>query len=317
MCQTILYSSAQVSGGMSFIFNSIVTVVVGGVLLTGGFGSVIGALFGALIFGMVQQGIFFTGVDTDWFQLFVGAMVLLAKLAPILLLPIFYRFKPLERDSLRARLVALSQRAGVPVLGVYEWGLGEKTVRANAALVGTGRTRRILVSDTLLQQYSDDEIEVILAHELAHHIHRDILKALVLETALLLTAFYAAAMAVDAWWRPLGLTSPADVGGLPLLLLTGGAVSLAATPALNAISRFNERRADRYALTITRQPSAFVSAMRRLGAQNLAEEHPSRASLWLFHTHPPLGDRIEAATRFAGVSERPARPSSGGSGHPA
>jgi STE24 endopeptidase len=232
---------------------------------------------------------------------FMAATVLLAKLAPIVLLPIFYRFKPLDRDSLRARLLALSQRAGVPVLGVYEWGLGEKTRRANAALVGTGRTRRILVSDTLLEQYSDDEIEVILAHELGHHVHHDILKALLLDVALLLVSFYTAALALARWWGPLGLTSLADVAGLPLLLLVGGGASLAAAPALNAISRFNERRADRYALTITRQPLAFVSAMRRLAAQNLAEEQPSRTTLWFFHTHPPISERIEAAKAFNGV----------------
>jgi STE24 endopeptidase len=229
---------------------------------------------------------------------FIAATVLLAKLAPIVLLPIFYRFKPLARDALKDRLIALSRRAGVAVLGVYEWGLGEKTRRANAALVGTGRTRRILVSDTLLQQYSDDEIEVILAHELGHHVHGDIAKGLFLEVALLGFCFYAAAAALNTWWRSLGLTSPADVAGLPLLLLAGGAASLVATPVVNALSRFNERRADRYALTMTGQPSAFVSAMRRLGTQNLAEARPSRAALWLFHTHPPMSERIEAARAF-------------------
>jgi STE24 endopeptidase len=233
---------------------------------------------------------------------FVVATVLLAKLAPVVLLPIFYRFKPLDRDSLRMRLIALSERAGIPVLGVYEWGLGEKTRRANAALVGTGRTRRIILSDTLLAQYSDDEIEVILAHELGHHVHRDIPKALLLDVALLLGSFSAAAAALGAWWRPLGLTSPADVAGLPLLLIVGGGASLVAAPVVNAISRVNERRADRYALSMTRQPLAFVSAMRRLAAQNLAEERPSRSSIWLFHTHPPIGERIEAAKAFTGVA---------------
>jgi STE24 endopeptidase len=224
--------------------------------------------------------------------------LLLTRLAPVWLLPLFYRFAPLERESLRARLLALATRAGVPVLGVYEWGLGAKTRRANAALVGTGGTRRILVSDTLLAEYSDDEIEVILAHELAHHVHRDIGKGLVLEAGLVLGAFYAAAAALDAAWRPLGLESSADVAGLPLLMLAGGAVTLAATPLVNALSRLNERRADRYALRLTRQPAAFMSAMRRLALQNLAEERPSRAVLWLFHTHPPIEERIDAARAF-------------------
>jgi Zn-dependent protease with chaperone function len=229
---------------------------------------------------------------------FAGAMFGLAKLLPLVLLPIFYTFTPLDRASLRARLVSLSERAGVPVLGIYEWGLGEKTRRANAALVGTGSTRRIIVSDTLLEQYSDDEIEVILAHELAHQGHRDILSSLIAESALLVVAFYIAAAVLSAVWQRIGLRSPSDVAGLPLLLLVGGAVSVAATPAVNALSRWNERRADRYALALTRQPAAFISAMKRLASQNLADERPSRAVLWLFHTHPPIEQRIEVARRF-------------------
>jgi STE24 endopeptidase len=205
---------------------------------------------------------------------------------------------PVDRASLRARLIDLSTRAGVPILDVYEWGLGEKTRRANAALVGTGATRRILVSDTLLQGYTDDEIEVILAHELAHYVHHDIHKALIAEGALLLAAFYSASVVLAALWRVAGLGSPADVAGLPLLLLAGGATMLAATPVVNALSRLHEQRADRYALTMTRQPAAFISALRRLAAQNLAEERPSTATLWLFHTHPPLEERIEVARTF-------------------
>jgi STE24 endopeptidase len=229
---------------------------------------------------------------------FFAVLLVMANIAPLVLLPLFYKFRPLARESLRARLVALSDRAGVPVLGVYEWGLGDKTRRANAALVGTGATRRIIVSDTLLAEYSDDEIEVILAHELAHHVHRDILAGLVAEAVLLLIAFFAAATALSLWWTPLGMKVANDVAALPLLLLAGSAVSLAATPCSNALSRWNERRADRYALALTRQPGAFISAMKRLAVQNLAEERPSRAVLWFFHTHPPIEQRIEAARTF-------------------
>jgi STE24 endopeptidase len=226
---------------------------------------------------------------------FISAQVVIARLAPIVLLPLFYRFRPLERESLRARLIELSTRAGVPVLGVYEWGLGDKTRRANAALVGTGRTRRVLLSDTLLAEYTDDEIEVILAHELGHHAHHDIAKGLALESALITGGFFACAQTLDLVWRRLGLASPSDVAGLPVLLLVAGALSLVATPFANAWSRTNEKRADRFALAMTRRPAAFVSAMRRLAVQNLAEPHPSAAALWLFHTHPPIEQRIEAA----------------------
>ena len=221
-----------------------------------------------------------------------------ARLAPIVLFPLFYRFKPLDRESLRGRLASLFQRAGVPILGIFEWGLGERTRRANAALVGAGSTRRILLSDTLLAEYADDEIEVILAHELAHHVHRDLLQGLAVEGAVLVAALYAAASAISAWWEPLGLAGPSDVAGLPLLILVAGTVSLCATPLANAISRINERRADRYALALTERPDAFRSAMLRLAAQNLAEERPSLPVLWMFHAHPPMYERIDAARAF-------------------
>ena len=229
---------------------------------------------------------------------FMAGIGIIARVAPVVLLPLFYRFTPLDRESLRTRLVALSTRAGIPVLGVYEWGLGEKTRRANAALVGTGATRRILVSDTLLAEYSDDEIEIILAHELAHQVHHDIPKALLVECGLLLVGAFSGAVLLNAVWPVAGLTGPDDIAGLPLLLLSAGATSVAATPFTYALSRRAERRADHYALTLTRQPGAFVSAMRRLAAQNLAEERPSRRSLWLFHTHPPIEQRIMAARDF-------------------
>jgi len=238
---------------------------------------------------------------------FIAGMTLLARVAPVILMPIFYTVKPLDRVGLRERLVTLSGRAGVPVLGVYEWGLGEKTRRANAALVGTGSTRRVLLSDTLLAEYSEDEIEVILAHELGHHAHGDIGTGLVIEGALILAGFALASLALDAWWAPLGLTSPSDVAGLPLLALVAGALSLLTAPLLNALSRRNERRADRYALTMTRRPAAFVSAMKRLAAQNLAEPSPSAAAVWLFHTHPPIEQRIEAARRFTAIRNSRAR----------
>jgi STE24 endopeptidase len=225
----------------------------------------------------------------------VAGLAVLSALAPVVMLPLFYTFEPLKRASLRERLVRLSERAGVPVLDVYQWGLGEKTRRANAALVGSGSTRRILLSDTLLADYTDDEIEAVIAHELAHHVHHDLRTSLLVESGVLVAAFYVAAHVLQLPWVMSRLSSTADVAGLPLLLLAGGATTLAGAPLLNWLSRAHERRADRYALALTSQPAAFISAMRRLAAQNLAEERPSRTALWLFYTHPPVEQRIAAA----------------------
>ena len=227
--------------------------------------------------------------------LFILLAVAISQIAPIWLLPLFYRFQPLEREALRQRLLALSQRAGVRVLGAFEWGLGEKTSRANAALVGAGRTRRIIVSDTLLKDYSDDEIEVVLAHELAHHVYHDIWTGLALETVVVAAALYGAHVAALYASPRLGFRGPSDLAALPLLVLAGGAVSLLLAPLSNAWSRHNERRADRFALRLTDRPEAFVSAMKRLGSQNLAEERPSRLVYWFFHTHPTMDERIGGA----------------------
>ncbi|MGH9408515.1 MAG: M48 family metalloprotease [Vicinamibacterales bacterium] len=231
--------------------------------------------------------------------LFGAAAVGLSRMAPVLLMPLFYHFRPLERDALRERLLTLSKRAGVPVLGVFEWGLGEKTTRANAALVGIAATRRILVSDTLLKDYSDDEIEVILAHELAHHVHHDMWTGLALETVAIAASLSVADLVLRSIGPRFGVLRAADLAGLPLLALAAGAASLLLAPLTNAWSRLNERRADRFALTMTGRAAAFVTAMRRLGAQNLADDRPSRPVFWLFHTHPTIEQRVAAARAFS------------------
>ena len=239
--------------------------------------------------------------ESWWLAASVGfslVVVALAQLAPVVLLPLFYEVKPLAREALAERLKVLADRAGTPILGTFEWRISDRTKKANAALAGLGRTRRILLSDTLLADYSDDEIEVILAHELAHHVHHDIWRAIVFETALIALGFYISDAVLTAWSGPFGAMGKSDVAALPLLLLTMGAVSLVLLPLRNALSRSHERRADRFALTLTRNLDAFVTAMKRLGAQNLAEEEPSPIVEALFHSHPSISARIAAARSF-------------------
>lgn len=234
--------------------------------------------------------------------IFVVAMVGLARLAPILILPIFYRVKPLARAELSARLLQLAARAGAPVIGAYEWALSGHTRKANAALAGVGRSRRILLSDTLLDAYSDDEIEVILAHELSHQVHHDLWRGMALQAGALVAGFYLAARVLAAAVAWLGLRGQADVAAAPLLLLVAGVWAFVMLPIGNALSRAHERRADRFALQLTRNPEAFVTAMRRLSQQNLAEDRPSTLARWLFYSHPPIRERIAAAERWARVT---------------
>lgn len=262
-----------------------------------GIGLFLGGSAAAVVYALIRTSPSYWWISAG--AIFALLIVGLTNLAPVLLLPLFYTFKPLDREALRARLLALADRAGARVLGAYEWGLSEKTKKANAALAGIGGTRRILVSDTMLAEYSDEEIEVVLAHELAHHVHGDIWKGIVFESALILAGFGLASAVLAAMSPRLGLRNVADPAGLPLLLLAAGAVSLAMMPVAHAISRTYERSADRFALDLTRNPSAFISAMRRLAAQNLAEEHPSKIVQWLFYSHPPIRERIASAQTFS------------------
>jgi glycerophosphoryl diester phosphodiesterase/Zn-dependent protease with chaperone function len=260
----------------------------------------------ALAFSMLGASVVYwalrTFPDSWWLvsaAIFALAMIVLAQVAPVLLLPLFYRFKPLDRPALVDRLLTLATRANTRIRGVFEWTLSAHTKKANAALAGMGGTRRILLSDTLLADYSDDEIEVVLAHELSHHVHHDLWRAVGMQSALLLTGFYLAHVALQQFAEPLALRGVDDPAGLPLLMLVAGLCSFVFLPLANALSRSHERRADRYALEMTRQPEAFISAMKRLSQQNMAEEYPSRMVQLLFYSHPPIRERIESAKRWA------------------
>jgi STE24 endopeptidase len=219
--------------------------------------------------------------------------------APVLLLPLFFRITPLQNEGLRRRLLALADRFGTPAIGIFEWRLSDRTSRANAALAGIGRTRCILVSDTLVADYQEDEIEVILAHELAHHVRRDVWRTLALDAAVAGVSLAIADAALRWSIEPLRLRGLSDVAALPVPLLTVMGVWLALLPVANALSRAHERRADLLALEATGNAGAFVRAMRRLGASNLAEEAPSPVVRLFFYTHPPLGDRLAFAEAWA------------------
>jgi STE24 endopeptidase len=272
-------------------------------------GLALGVVFGVAGASVVYWAIR-TSPDTWWAiaaAIFTVLMIGLVQLAPVLLLPLFYTFKPLDRPALVERLLRLSARARTRIAGVYEWVLSAHTKKANAALAGLGRTRRILLSDTLLADYSDDEIEVVLAHELSHHVHHDLWRGVALQTLLLFIGFYVAGRALAGFADPLELRGVDDPAGLPLLLLAGGISALVFTPLAHALSRAHERRADRYALDTTRQADAFISAMKRLSQQNLAEDHPSRLVQWLFYSHPPIRERIESARLWRAQTGQPPR----------
>jgi STE24 endopeptidase len=231
---------------------------------------------------------------------FLGLVVLLAQLAPVVLFPIFYKFEPLENEELKRRLIVLSERAGTRVRGVYKWHLSEKSKKANAALTGLGATRRIILADTLLDNYSDDEIEAVLAHELGHHVHRHILKSIFVQAGITLFGFLLANEVLTyAVYRRHMFAGVSDFADLPLLILVSTVLSFLLMPALNAYSRFNERQADRYCFQSVASVEPFISSMNKLAEQNLSEKAPARWVEWLLHSHPAVGKRVAAAETWA------------------
>ncbi len=200
----------------------------------------------------------------------------------------------------------LGERAGTRVRGVYKWNLSEKSKKANAALTGLGATRRIILADTLLDHYSADEIEAVLAHELGHHVHKHIPKSILLQAATTFVGFWAANWVLHYAVDRLGMfASLSDFADLPLLVLVSTVLSFLLMPALNAYSRYNERQADRYAFKSIPSVDPFITSMNKLAEQNLAERTPSKFVEWLFHSHPAISRRIEAARAWAKLQPAP------------
>ncbi len=230
---------------------------------------------------------------------FVGLFLLIMQLAPVLLFPIFYKFEPLNNDALRDRLTRLGERAGTRVRGVYEWKLSEKSKKANAALMGMGATRRIILADTLLQNYTEEEIEAVLAHELGHHVRRHILTGVLTQVAITFFGFWLTNQvlryALGHEWFPALDPRLYDFANLPLMILVATVLGFLLMPALNAISRRHEREADLYAWENIPAIGPFVTAMQKLADQNLAERTPSRFVEWFFESHPSIHKRIAAA----------------------
>jgi STE24 endopeptidase len=243
--------------------------------------------------------------------------IILANLAPVLLLPLFNTFVPLRDKSLAERIKRLAAGQGVHVSEVLQMDMSKQTKKANAFFTGVGNTKRIVLGDTLLDEFTPDEVEVVLAHELGHQVHRDLWKLIALQTPVTLITFFAAHQlfppALRRFGKRLGLRveeGTSDVAGLPLLALLGGAASMGLMPIINGVNRrFIEHRADVYALQLTGKREAFISAMRKLARMNLANPKPSPLIKYLFYSHPPVQERIDY-----GRSYQPGAPDSSASG---
>jgi len=224
--------------------------------------------------------------------------LLLTWLTPAVLVPLFFKLKPLEDGELKERLANLAKAAGIDINRVLVMNLSSKSTTANALVAGWGGSRRIILSDTLLRGYSVDEIEVTLAHELGHHLHHDFAKLMSIHALALLLAFYCADVALRAGVVWLSFKGMSDLAALPWLILILAMLILFLQPLLNWYNRRTELEADRAALELSNNPQAFVSLMTKLTDQNLQQAEPGHWAKLLFHDHPSYRERVILARDY-------------------
>jgi STE24 endopeptidase len=225
---------------------------------------------------------------------FFVVSVLLGQLAPVLIMPLFYKVQRLDNPELAQRMKGLAEGTGVTIEGVYRLGLSADTSKANAMLAGLGRTRRVLMGDTLLDKFTPDEIEVIFAHEIGHHVYRHIPKMIATGLVFSLFGFWLLDRVVVSW---AGVSSAADAptSSLPLVMFTLTLFMMLLSPLQNAISRHFERQCDRFALTRTDNAGAYRSAFTKLAQLNKADPEPNPVEVFLLHSHPPIAERLAIA----------------------
>lgn len=242
-----------------------------------------------------------------WWWLVAAAIffvlsVVLGQLAPVLILPIFYKITPLDDDErateLQARMQRISQGTGLAIEGVYRMELSAETSKANAMLTGLGRTRRVILADTLLEHFKADEIEVIFAHEVGHHVHRHIRKMILFGGCYSAIGFLVCDWVLRAWIHAWGGEvdyTNFPIYTLPMLILVTTLFSTCLEPLQNSISRYFERQADRYALLHSPNQEAYRSAFCKLARQNKDDPDPHFLEVILFHSHPPIAERLALA----------------------
>jgi STE24 endopeptidase len=260
-------------------------------------GWLLGGVFGLLmVFGLYAL-LWFSG-PAWWLWAALGWLavtLLLGRLLPVLILPLFYKVTRLEAPALAQRLERLAQGTGLTIEGVYRLHLSAETRKANAALAGLGRTRRVLLGDTLLDEFTPEEIEVVFAHEVGHHVHRHLPKLVVWSVLLAGAGFWLVDVLLRATAPSLGYTGLDVPVALPLVMLVLSLFGLVLLPVQNALSRFFERQCDRYALERTGDRQAYRSAFLKLARMNKSDPDPSPFVIWLFYDHPAIRQRLALA----------------------
>ena len=258
-------------------------------------------LFVSLV--MVEVVYFFLSRFSQTWWLWAAAFwffisVVLTRIYPKVILPLFFHSKPLETGELRSRIFSLLEKYKIRLKDVYSIDFSKKTVKANAMVTGLGATKQIFLSDTLVDGFPYDEIEVVLAHELGHYISRDTIKLALASLCSALFSFFFAGILLDRLLFKFGFCALSDIAGLPLLLSILILMSLILLPLQNSYARFLEEKADDFALKATGNPKSFISMIARLGEKNFSEFSPSRLVEFFLYDHPPISKRIAKAQMY-------------------
>ena len=225
--------------------------------------------------------------------------VVLSQIFPILIFPIFYKITPIEDEKLKERIIKLAQNANLNVENVCKFNMSKNTKKANAAFTGLGKTKRIILGDTLLENYSVNEIETVIAHELGHYKKKHIIKNILIGTVFSFLTLFIIAYLYQTSLNWFGFKEITQVAALPLLALWSMLIGLIQAPLGNILSRKFEYEADEYAIFETRNPFAFKKTLEKLTEQNLGDKEPHPFVEWFFYSHPSIKNRISAINEFA------------------
>jgi STE24 endopeptidase len=269
-------------------------------------------LIGFLVIGIIMilavEGIYLAlrkAPRTWWIYVsvvFIFFTIIMINLAPILIMPLFNKFTPLPQGELRDKLIQLSQKANAPVENIFTMNMSKQTKEANAMFTGLGNTKRIILGDNLVNEYTPDEIEVVIAHEMGHNLMHHIWKIIIISAIMAAIGFLlihlTGSRIINRFKNRLKIDNMADVAGLPLFLLIFSIYGIVTMPVMPAFSRHMERQADQFALNLTHNKVAFISAMEKLGYDNLSDPNPSPIIEFLLYDHPPISERIRFAREY-------------------
>ena len=236
-----------------------------------------------------------------WLPLAAGLFIIsvvLGRIAPVLILPLFYKVSPIDNNELKERIERLAKDAGIKVENVYKFDMSRNTKKANAAFTGLGKSKRILLGDTLLENYTQDEIETVIAHEMGHYKKKHIIKNIILGTVTSFLTLFIVAFLYENTIALFGYNSITEIAALPVLSLWAALIGLIQSPFDNILSRKFEYEADEYAVIATNKPLPYISTLEKLTEQNLADKDPHPFVEWFFYSHPSINNRINALKKF-------------------